>query len=649
METTEGILEIVGLVAVLASGTILLVTLAQKLFGQRKSQFVLGFEMVAFFGLAYLFSPYILKYLDQPHYSDTTSDVLATLFWISAAFALNGGIDRFVWRGLLTRQGVPIMPKLLTDFVAVLVYLAAIMIVLHFVFGRPITAIAATSGAVAFIIGYSAQSTLGELFSGVALQASRTVRKGDHVQIDDVYGYVDDINWRTITVYQYTSDSYVVYPNSLLSSKQFLIYTKPNNRVRVTHEVTAEFSAPPDLVVRAITEELRNATIMLQDPPPFVYAIGMTEYGMDYRVMWFLRSDDDWYEAQTEGFSAIWAAFRKHGIRPGINHHHSGPGGAFDDHAWEVRSVGSADERAVLEGFDLLAPLRPAEMDRLLAQADRRAFAPPEIISAQNEPGDRLFFMVRGRAAAELAYVDEDGEESGDFLANDIIPGEVFGLRAFVSSGTRRETVKCLEYAVVYEVPRHVLLPVIDAHPEIAEMMVAQIEERDQEADRRRKAHKFELMRLERIERRQKISSGMSGRLAGLLKGGLFNRGPSRARIADATMAAAALVAAADGTIDDSERGAVVRTFAELDLFQYFDEETGLAKFDAYCAAIERDVRRGTGDAFAAVRRIRRVRAVAELVVEVAFAVSAADGEIDETEERRIAELRTAVGLTETG
>ena len=59
---------------------------------------------------------------------------------MSLAFTVNATLNRSVWRGLLAEDGESQVPKLLTDFIAVFVYLVAVMIVMHFVYDEPITA-----------------------------------------------------------------------------------------------------------------------------------------------------------------------------------------------------------------------------------------------------------------------------------------------------------------------------------------------------------------------------------------------------------------------------------------------------------------------------------------------------------------------------
>ena len=99
--------------------------------------------------------------------------VFASLFWAAAALALKFALDRLVWEGALRREdGQPAVPELIRQFVTLAILLVAVMIVVRFVFKQPVTGLIATSGVVAVILGYSAQSTLSEVFSGLSLSLS---------------------------------------------------------------------------------------------------------------------------------------------------------------------------------------------------------------------------------------------------------------------------------------------------------------------------------------------------------------------------------------------------------------------------------------------------------------------------------------------
>ena len=87
------------------------------------------------------------------------------------------------------------------------------MIILRLVFDQPITAVAAISGVVALVMGYSAQSILKEIFSVISLQSRWPPTKGNLVEFESEWGYFKVINWNSIT-YQDMDQNIFVLPSS---------------------------------------------------------------------------------------------------------------------------------------------------------------------------------------------------------------------------------------------------------------------------------------------------------------------------------------------------------------------------------------------------------------------------------------------------
>ncbi len=636
MTTATDFLEVIGLLALLVSVAVIFATLVRWVAGKRRSRVRMGFELLVMFSLVSIFIDPIVGILSLAEFRSEAARGASTFWWLSLAYLIDAMTGKFVWRGVLARDGEASVPKILTGFVAALIYLVAVMVVMHFVYEESITAIAASSGAFAFIIGYSAQSTLGELFSGISINLSGSIKKGDHIEIGDVYGRVQDVDWRSVTVYQYTTGSHVVFPNSVLATASFRNFARPDEIGRNAHIITVEFTAPPDLVVRAIEEAFETSRIVLRFPAPYVHAYGMTDFGMQYRVMWYFANDDDWFPAQTEAYSAIWNGLRKYGMKPGLNHQFSGPGSQFDENQWSRRQAPSRDEGlAVMRANPLFTDLAEDVLEAMADARIERDFGPPEVIGRSGDAGGALMIVVRGRVALDLAYGDDES-----FTGLELATGECFGWAEAWTDTAHPVTVQCLEFATVYEFPA-------TAIPHLGERLAALKTARLKIFESHRKAYSVVVARRQREAAKRQIVNSMSDRLSDAFKGGLLawrHRG-MRVQTMDAVMAATALVAAADGAIDDAEREEVHRTFTDLDLLRQLDEETGLARFEEFCDDIATDA--GVERALCAVRRLAASPEIAALVLDICIAVSAADGEVDADEENRISEIREALGLAE--
>ena len=93
------------------------------------------------------------------------------IWWINAAWSLISLVRVFLTFELQPREG-----RLLQDLVVGIIYVGAFLSVVAYVFDAPVGTLIATSGAVAIILGLALQSTLSDLFSGIALNLARSYR-----------------------------------------------------------------------------------------------------------------------------------------------------------------------------------------------------------------------------------------------------------------------------------------------------------------------------------------------------------------------------------------------------------------------------------------------------------------------------------------
>jgi len=646
MNFATDVIDVLGMLALLASTAVVFATLTQWLTGKRRNQVRLGAEMLIFTAIAYGAVDPITRWAGVTEYRADAAGMMATLWWLSVAFFIDAGVSKYLWRGRLAVRGEPTVPKLLTGFVTVLIYTAAIMVIMHFVYDEPITAIAATSGAFAFVIGYSAQSTLGELFAGISVNASRSIKKGDLINIDGVFGDVYDVDWRSVTIFEYKSKTLVVFPNSVIASTPFHNYAQPTSLTQDSRVITVEFAAPPDVVIAALMEGFQNTRWILDDPAPTARARGTNEYGMEYRVLWSMAHTEDWFAARREAYSAIWAALKKHDIQPGMNHYFAGPGGRFDEDAWYARNRESdADHLRALTDCQVLAALSPDEIGALTQAAVRQDYGPPQAIAKRGSVDRDFYVVVTGRVAVELEF--EPGET---FIGMELGPGECFGITNLLSGNPRASAVLCASYGAVLKIPFAALDPHMSRHPDVREAIATLAGEREAEFERRRKAHGVVVLRRAREDQKRHIHGTLAGRLGGLFQGG-FGRGrdkpPSKKRIVEAAMAAAALVAAADGVIEQAERDEVIRTFEDLELGHFMDFDKAIGRFDQYCDTLIGGGDDGVPKVMDELRPLARNRSSAEIVLDICISISAADGEVEEPEEKRIEEIRAALALVD--
>ena len=113
----------------------------------------------------------------------------------------------------------------------------------------------------------------------------------------------------------------------------------------------------------------------------------------------------------------------------------------------------------------------------------------------------------------------------------------------------------------------------------------------------------------------------------------------------DATMAATALVATADGEVTFSELSALDSVLESIQDLQIYDPHVAIDIYRDFADAIADNPEKGHVTALAATSKIAGDRDAAELVIRVAIAISKADGELSSQESNVIHELCELLGV----
>lgn len=216
------------------------------------------------------------------------SEVMLTIAVISCGFGVDQLVRYFIWEGHFSRVHQIKAPGLLVGIVRVTIYLICILSVLQFVYGQTITALATLSGAFAVVLGLSAQTTLGEMFAGIAIAVSRPFHIGDWVKIGDLEeGEVIDQTWRTVRIR--TRDKTIMnITNRVVAERPVKNFTHQPLGVRQSEVIAVSNDLDPVFVENILIDALLKSNLVLVEPAPNVLFKrvyeGVSEYGVAYSI-----------------------------------------------------------------------------------------------------------------------------------------------------------------------------------------------------------------------------------------------------------------------------------------------------------------------------------------------------------------------------
>ncbi|MFT5571793.1 MAG: small-conductance mechanosensitive channel/CRP-like cAMP-binding protein [Cryomorphaceae bacterium] len=452
------------LLLLLGLGLIVLVVLRLR----RRSgvRIPLGLSAVSFFAIVYLMMDEIRPLIGHLHWLDNAQieQAIASLFWVSIAYTTNVFIKRFVYRRRLTAEGDYKVPLIVQYLVTALIYLFALMIIVRTVYNQPIFALAATSGALAIVLGYSARAVLEEVFAGIALNFSSPFEKGDMIQLNDEWATVKDIGWRSIT-YLDMDNNNVVVPNSVVAASKIRNLDRPNPVVRRLNYFLIEYNVPPRVVIELAEAAMHECPSIMDHEWNEVSLIGFEDAGIKYRVAFHIDDMSKWWLSSNEYFNALWYRFKREGVRFGQQRHLNFSNGEDADKGLPSSALDDNNWRALVDRFNqtpMFDGMTNLDMDELARSARLHVVGPPERIIRAGSMRTSMYLLAAGEA--DVYEVNDYGKET--WMAS-VCEGETVGLMSLLTGAPQRTTIRARTETAAWEISSESLHALFDRKPEV--------------------------------------------------------------------------------------------------------------------------------------------------------------------------------------
>jgi small-conductance mechanosensitive channel len=141
----------------------------------------------------------------------------------------------------------------------------------------------ATTAVGAVVIGFALQDTLGNLFSGLAIQIEKPFRVGHWVTIAGTEGLVSEVTWRATKI-RTKAGNFVVVPNSVVAKETITNYSEPTQETMLEVEVGASYDTPPNEVKAALLRALRDEPMLIRGREPEILIHDFGASAVTYRV-----------------------------------------------------------------------------------------------------------------------------------------------------------------------------------------------------------------------------------------------------------------------------------------------------------------------------------------------------------------------------
>jgi small-conductance mechanosensitive channel/CRP-like cAMP-binding protein len=413
---------------------------------------------------------FVMIRLSEPSLVDHVpgaAEIVRVVGFAVFAFALVRIIATLIVDGILHRWYHRETSKIIRDVISAALYFIAFVAVIRVIFRIDVTATLATAGALSLVLGLALQDTLGNVFSGLAIQLEHPFATGDWVSFGSTIGKVRDLGWRATTMETRDHDLIVV-PNSSVTKLEIHNYSRPVSYTAMHGEVGLPYDCPPSIAKTVIMSALAQVPEVMQTPPPKVRLKSFADSAITYELRYFIDVKQ-WFEdapdVASNVSSTLWYALKRAGIsipfpiRTVYMHNVS--------ENEETEGIFQQAERMLGE-VDFLRPLDD-ETRRTLARRMRILhFGVGETIVRQGEAGETFYLVEAGEVAIRLR-----GRDSVERRVATLGPGKFFGEMSLLSGEPRSATVVAIQDAVLLAIDRDGFRDALLSNPDVATQLAS--------------------------------------------------------------------------------------------------------------------------------------------------------------------------------
>jgi small-conductance mechanosensitive channel/CRP-like cAMP-binding protein len=345
----------------------------------------------------------------DPQYSSVSGihvwqQVLETGWWVVAA-----QVAIILIRLAVVLESRPRETKFLSDLLVGLIYIATILAIIKFSLTVHVQGVLETSGVIAIVLGLALQSTLSDVFSGIAVGLEKPFKPGDVLWVEgDIEGRVTQINWRSTHIFTKEANVAII-PNSVIARSRILNRSSPTLMRGVTLTVRLFDGAEAALCVETLTAALKACRLPLNKPAPEINCSGLAADGNEYQMTFYVASSEYLSAARDEVYQRVQRHLQFEGI-------------AFAAAGQEQRpapikpTIGT-----LLERSELLRVLKPEIRAILAKYFSEISLKPGDKLLVQGRVPEAMMIITSG--AADLT-VDRAGQTSHLYKLS---PGDSIG------------------------------------------------------------------------------------------------------------------------------------------------------------------------------------------------------------------------------
>lgn len=374
------------------------------------------------------------------------------------------------------KKGI-VIPSITRDFALAILYVAVAMIVLKHKTDVNLGSLLTTSAILTAVIGFAMQDTLGNLFSGLALQIEHPYQIGDWIGFEGMVGKVVGITWKSTKMVT-GADEMILVPNNTIAKSTLKNFSRPTARHTASIEIGASYDTPPHKVKQALLTIMKDNPKIIIGSPPDIRITKYDNFSINYKAIF--ATDDFSTEEKTKAelLNAIWYKFKREGIKI--------PYPVQEQIEMKPENLARLEAKdKITAKTDILEILSQVEMFSTLSQEARAdlagrisvlEFAAGETVVGQGDPSGPMYIIKEGQCSVLVSHQGGATTEVAKLGA-----GQFFGEMSVLTGAPRTATVKAVSELICYEIDKGDMKTLFSEYPDALASVGSILEKRQAE------------------------------------------------------------------------------------------------------------------------------------------------------------------------
>ena len=350
------------------------------------------------------------------------------------------------------------VPKITRDVALAVIFAVIAIMVLHTKGGVNLASLLTTSAVLTMVIGLALQDTLGNLFSGLALQTEKLFQIGEWISFREHMGQVVGMTWKSTLIK--TPEHEIIYiPNNIISKEIVKNFSRPEPHHVAYLDVSVEYGAPPNKVRSVILDTLAEHPKVLREPLPQVRLLSFDDFAIRYQVRFWNGDFENERLIKAEIMNLLWYALKRNGIEipfpiRDVHLHH------LDViEAKKSREQAQIEIKKALKKIPILELLSEADIGLLSSRVLPKLYGIGEAVVHQGEAGHSMYIISKGSCDIWI--------KGNDAAIATLHEGDFFGEMSLLTGEPRSATVVAKEDALVFEIDKEACADILKANPAI--------------------------------------------------------------------------------------------------------------------------------------------------------------------------------------